>query len=222
MQAPVFDGITRDLGAVSTRRSFMRLFGGAAAMGAVTLVAGGETQAKATRRGRSQGQGQVSAQGKGKKPKITICYQNQTRTVKKKGYQSSYPGATVGACTVPPPPDKTEPVVCTTWILSGGPDPTTPIVVDDDLTMAVNGKTILEDANGQASTHSPVVFAAQVGNELAVGAWDEVPTCRSLSPLWLHCATSGQKRQLFAGNNDGCAAGRAKGYFVNERFTISV
>ena len=126
MQAPIFDGITRELGAVSTRRTFMRLFGGAAAMGAVTLVAGGETQAKS--RGRNQGQ--VSAQGKGKKPKITICYQNQTRTVKKKGYQSAYPGATVGACTVPPPPDKTEPVVCTSWILSGGSDPTTPTRTD--------------------------------------------------------------------------------------------
>ena len=39
MQAPVFDGITRDLGEVSTRRRFFRLLGGAAALGAVAAVA---------------------------------------------------------------------------------------------------------------------------------------------------------------------------------------
>ena len=39
MQAPVFDGIARDLGAVSTRRSFIRLLGGAVALGAVVTVA---------------------------------------------------------------------------------------------------------------------------------------------------------------------------------------
>ena len=39
MKAPVFDTIARDLGTVSTRRSFVRLLGGAAAMGAVVAVA---------------------------------------------------------------------------------------------------------------------------------------------------------------------------------------
>jgi hypothetical protein len=42
MQAPVFDGITRDLGEVSTRRRFFRLLGGAAALGAVAAVAQAE------------------------------------------------------------------------------------------------------------------------------------------------------------------------------------
>ena len=188
-------------------------------MGAVTLAAGGDAEAK--RRGR--GQGQVTAQGKKGNKTITICYQNQTLLVRKKRYQQQYPGATVGPCpTGGGGSTGGGQPACTSWILSGGPDPTTPIAVDDDLTMAVNGKTILEDANGQASTHPPVVFTAQVGNELAVGAWDEIPTCRSLSPLWLHCVATGQKRQLFAGNNDGCASGRKKGYFINERYTISV
>ena len=96
MQAPVFDGITRELGERSSRRSFMRLLGGAAAMGAVTLVG---SDAEAKRRGKNQGQ--VTAQGKkGQSATITICYQKQTLTVKKKGYQATYPGATVGPCPV--------------------------------------------------------------------------------------------------------------------------
>jgi hypothetical protein len=42
MKAPVFDTISRDMGAVSTRRQFLRLVGGAAAMGAVVAVAQAE------------------------------------------------------------------------------------------------------------------------------------------------------------------------------------
>jgi hypothetical protein len=37
-----------------------------------------------------------SAAGKKKKQKISICYQGQTRKVKKKGWQKRYPGATKG------------------------------------------------------------------------------------------------------------------------------
>jgi hypothetical protein len=39
-----------------------------------------------------------SAAGKKKKQKISVCYQGQTRKVKKKGWQKRYPGATKGAC----------------------------------------------------------------------------------------------------------------------------
>jgi hypothetical protein len=38
---------------------------------------------------------------KRKKKKITICNGGQTLTVRKKGWQSHYPGATVGACSGP-------------------------------------------------------------------------------------------------------------------------
>ena len=43
MQAPVFDAIARDMGEGSTRRNFVRLLGGAAAMGAVAVVSRGES-----------------------------------------------------------------------------------------------------------------------------------------------------------------------------------
>jgi hypothetical protein len=213
MQAPVFEEIMRDLGERSSRRGVLRLLGGIAAMSAVALTTSGEADARAKRK--SRGQGAVSAQGK-KGARITICHQTQTLTVKKKGYQSKYPGATVGPC------GGNQQAVCTSWVLSGGPDRTTPIVADDDLQVMVNGSVVFNDGDGKATSVPPVSFTAQVGGSLGVVARDAVPSCRSLSPLWLHCATTGQKRQLFAGNNDGCAPGRTAGTFVSEVFTISV
>ena len=38
MNAPVFDGIARDMGEASSRRTFVRLVGGVAAMGAIAAV----------------------------------------------------------------------------------------------------------------------------------------------------------------------------------------
>jgi hypothetical protein len=98
MQATMFDGISRDLGQSATRRSVFRLLGGAAAMSTgLVLVAQDETQAKNRGKHHGQGREQVSAQGKGKGKKVTICYQNQTRLVKKSKL-GTYPGATRGAC----------------------------------------------------------------------------------------------------------------------------
>ena len=53
MQSPVIDGIARELGAVSTRRSFVHLLGAATAMSAVAVVARGEA-AEAKRKGRKK------------------------------------------------------------------------------------------------------------------------------------------------------------------------
>ena len=46
MKAQAFDGISRDLGQVSTRRSLTRLLGGVAALGAVVIGGRGEAEAK--------------------------------------------------------------------------------------------------------------------------------------------------------------------------------
>jgi hypothetical protein len=220
MKAVAFDGITRELGEVATRRSVFRILGGAA-LSAGLVGAGGESLArgknKSDARGGNQARPQGQAQAEGKKgKKVTICFQNQTRTVKKKGWQQKFPGATLGACAA------TQPVACTSWILSGGPNPVDRIVVDDDLVIDhyVDGGqvyTLFRDRDKQASSLQPIRFKAFVGDTLRIGAYDENPACRSLSPLWLHCATTGQKRQVFAGNNDGCAPGRTAGaYYVDE------
>jgi hypothetical protein len=220
MKAIAFDGMTRDLGEVSTRRSVLRLFSGAAALGAgLGLLTHAESSAKSKGHGtaKSASHGPVRAAGKSKGKKLTICVNGQTRTIPKKQL-ASFPGATRGAC----PTDTQQPAACTSWIISGGADRTTPIAVDDDLQLMVNGVNVLNDTNGMAQTITPVAFTAQLGQSIGVVARDVNPACRSLSPLWLHCATSTQKRQLFAGNTDGCAPGRTAGTFVSEVYTISV
>jgi hypothetical protein len=231
MHGTAFDGITRQLGEVATRRSVFRLLGGAT-LSASLVLGGGESLAKGKGEGRdkkkndargknqAQGQGQISAEGKRGK-KVTICHQNQTRRVKKQDWRQKYEGATLGRCSTTP-----QPADCTSWILSGGPNPGDPIVVDDDLVIDhyVDGGqvyTLFRDRDKQANTLQPIGFKAFVGDTLRITAYDENPACRSLSPLWLHCATTGQKRQVFAGNSDGCAAGRTAGaYFVDEFVTI--
>jgi hypothetical protein len=190
MKARAFDGISREFGVVSTRLGFLRLLGGATALGAVTAVGLGES---------------ASAKRKKKKKCKPTC-NSEERCVK-------------GKCV---PIDRPQPAICTSWIISGGPESTAAISVDDDLRITLNGTPILNDGNKMAGTLPPVSFPAKVGDSLAVTAHDAVPSCRSLSPLWLHCATTGQKRQLFAGNNDGCAPGRTAGDFVNQVYTISL
>src|SRR3954447_23158004 len=98
MKATAFDGITRNLSDVSTRRSFVRLMGGAAAMGAgLVLMTHAESAAKSKQHGKakSQSHGPVRAAGKGKK--LTICVNGTTRTIPKKQL-AQFPGATKGAC----------------------------------------------------------------------------------------------------------------------------
>ena len=53
--------ITRELGAVSTRRRVLRLLGGAAAMGAVAVVSRGEATEAKRKRGKKTGKGQQQA-----------------------------------------------------------------------------------------------------------------------------------------------------------------
>jgi hypothetical protein len=219
MKAMVFDGMARELGDVSTRRGFFRLLGGATAMGAgLVLTHHAESSAKDKSHANAKSQSNEKVRAAGKSKKITICYNGQTRTAPKRDYQQRFPGATKGAC----PAGGQQPAACTSWVISGGPDRTTPISVDDDLQIMVNGVNVLNDTNGMAQAITPVAFSAQVGQSIGVVARDVNPACRSLSPLWLHCATSTQKRQLFAGNNDGCAAGRTAGTFVSEVYTVSV
>ena len=226
MHGTAFDGITRELGEVATRRSVFRLLSGAALSAGFVLGAGGESLAKGKgknkndARGRNQAQGQASAEGK-KGKKVTICFQDKSRQVKKQGWKKKYKGATLGPCPATPG-GPTQPAACTSWILSGGPNQGDSIVVDDDLVIDhyVDGGqvyTLFDDRDKKANTWQPIRFKAFVGDTLRIGAYDENPACRSLSPLWLHCATTGAKRQVFAGNNDGCAPGRTAGaYFVDE------
>ena len=112
--------------------------------------------------------------------------------------------------------------VCRSWIVSGGPQVNTPIAVDDDLQITLNGNPILNNADKMAGNIPPVTFTGNAGDSLGVVATDVYASCRSLSPLWLHCATSGQKRQLTPGQPDGCAPGRTPGVFFSQTFQVKV
>ncbi len=72
------------------------------------------------------------------------------------------------------------------YVLSGGPAPTDPIVVDDDLEIFVDGASVFVDANTVRDTHPPVSFSALRTSRVRVVATD-VQTCASaLGPLTLH------------------------------------
>ena len=238
MKATVFDGITRELGAVSSRRSFFHLLGGAAVVGSgVALLGSDKAQAKGKSHGKARVEGhgngpakeKSAVQAQGKKKTITICYQNQTRTVKKKGYQTKYPGATPGLC--PTTGGTTggstggstqQPAACTNWIISGGPNQSDPIMIDDDgsILNVTTGSFLVIDNNGQAGPINPVVFAGKVGDVLRVRATDW-GGCRSFSPLWVHCLATGQKKQLFTGYN-GSGCNNPKGDFLDMTLSISL
>jgi len=241
MKTMACDGIVHEMSEVSTRRGVFRLLGGAAAMSA-GLVLGGESLAKGKNHGKAKVQGHGQARGKGKGAvqtqgkkgaKITICYQTQTRTVKKKGYQSAYPGATVGPCpVVPPPPDKTgpepqpQPVACTRWLISGGPNQYDPILVDDDLSIFNLSRgsvgLLAPDQDRKALPLPPSApFEANVGETLNIVAYDN-GACRSLGQLWLHCLASGQKRVLFTGYSGNGSCTNGAGTFITEQVTVSL
>jgi hypothetical protein len=103
MKAMTFDGITREMGERSNRRGFLRLLGGATALGAVTAV-GLRESAEAKGKGKGKGKGQDK-----KKSCKNRCHSEQ-RCVKGKcvpidrGEQQQVvcqPGTAAGSVLVP-------------------------------------------------------------------------------------------------------------------------
>lgn len=167
MNTEVFDGIARELGGVSTRRSFVRLLGGAAAVGAGVVLGSDDIAAKKKRKKKKTG-----------------------------GGNNGGTGGTGGGGTTP--------VTCTQLILSGGPNPSDKIVFDDDgsILNTTKGQFILIDNDGRATEHAARFLDASLGDLLRVRVTDW-SGCRSLSPLWVHCAGTGQSKQIFSGYNGG-------------------
>lgn len=238
MNTVAFDGLVQELGSVSTRRSIFRLLGGVAAVGAgLAVTANDESMAKSrgkASRGRGRDNDAVSAQGKGKGKKVTICYQNQTRMVKKSKL-GNYPGATPGACPVVNGGGNSggnsggnngggtqQVVACTDFILSGGPNQTDPIGIDDEGSIhhTQGNKFLLSDNNGMASEHSPIIFKGKIGDTLRVRA-EDLGGCRSFSPLWVHCLGTGQKKQIFTGYR-GAHCLYPKGEFLDTILTVEL
>jgi len=83
------------------------------------------------------------------------------------------------------------------YTLSGGKDPRTPIVADDDLSLFLNGVLIFSDEDAIASNDdrfvrwegTPITFHARPGDRLRIVLVDRVPGEWNLGPLYLHGAT---------------------------------
>ena len=96
MKAPVFDGISRDLGQVSTRRSIFRLFGSAAAVGTVAVVGRGEADAKRKKPKKKKktckpgtSQGSVSVPATGATVTTPVLKQGQRYRLRASGFWST-------------------------------------------------------------------------------------------------------------------------------------
>jgi hypothetical protein len=108
------------------------------------------------------------------------------------------------------------------YILSGGPNATTPLNVDDDLRVELNDQIVFNDTNGLAGDVAPISFRAQPGDTLRVVATNVVPPCVRLSPLTLHRTDNGQTQVLDADGFAHSCAGHTPGIFYNQTFTIAL
>ena len=112
-----------------------------------------------------------------------------------------------------------------TYTLSGGTLPGIPLVVDDDLEVKVNGKTVFVDDDGYSTLDAratwkgtPITFSASPGDVLQIIATNPGGADIELSPLYLH--VNGQSLKLSSGvplrKSDDV------GEFFSESFTISI
>ena len=109
---------------------------------------------------------------------------------------------------------------CRKWILSGGPDPTEEIVVDDDLKVLRNGQIVFEDADGDSGDHDPIHFSARKGAKLRIVAFDAQALCHELGPLYLHCEGKGRLRRKLTDGVPYTCPNEAVGEFFNKTFTV--
>lgn len=110
------------------------------------------------------------------------------------------------------------------YTLSGGSSPETPLMVDDDLEVKVNGENVFIDDDGYTTLDGrgswkgdPVTFLALPGDELEIIATNSGGKEIELSELYLHAG--GESVQL----SGGVQKGESDVYeFFSERFTISI
>jgi hypothetical protein len=107
-------------------------------------------------------------------------------------------------------------------VLSGGPDPTDPLWVDDDLSVFLNTKAILVDDNEHSDEDlGTVSFTAKNRARLRVVARDVHTGCRSRSPLYLHSTSDGTSHRLAPEINE-CTGKPAPAVFYDKTFDITL
>jgi hypothetical protein len=117
------------------------------------------------------------------------------------------------------------------YILSGGPNPTDEIVVDDDLRILQNGKSLFVDDDRVASTEKrgkqaaryqgqPIILVVDAKAKLRITATDCCASDAILGDLWLH-RHDGAKRKL----NDKIVQGSVEKLphvFFDEEFDLGI
>jgi hypothetical protein len=107
-------------------------------------------------------------------------------------------------------------------VLSGGPDPTDPLWVDDDLSVFLNTNALLVDDNEHSDEDlGTVSFTARNRDRLRVVARDVHSGCRLRSPLYLHSTTDGTLHHLAPEIND-CTGKPAPAVFYDKTFDITL
>lgn len=111
------------------------------------------------------------------------------------------------------------------YTISASPSPETPLVVDDDLEVKVNGETVFIDDDGYTTLDGrgswkgdPITFTALPGDELEIIATNPGGGEIELSPLYLHAGDESVKLSDGVPN----APGGDLYEFFRERFTISI
>jgi hypothetical protein len=113
-------------------------------------------------------------------------------------------------------------------VLSGGPSPSDPIAVDDDLQVRLGSAStesdgpIIDDVDGAATWHQPVTFRARNGDELLVTAQDVFPPCRGLSPLYLHRIPDGAIQVLSPVGVEPACLDEPPGDFATATYRIAL
>ena len=124
-----------------------------------------------------------------------------------------------------PPPGTGD---CASAVLSGGPGGTENVDVDDDLQIFVNGTSVFVDDDEFASAHPPIsVGPVSNGDQIRVVASDSeiFGGNRFLSPLYLHCPSTGAVQTLDANGHppDCCYAPVPGGVvFYDQTFTVAL
>ena len=123
----------------------------------------------------------------------------------------------------PPPPGG-----CPNAVLAGGPNATDPVCVDDDLEVRLNGSTVFVDDDEFATCNPPISLGSvDNGDQLRVIASDSsiFGGNRFLSPLHLHCPSTGAQQTLDADGHPAecCFAPQPGGVvFYDQTFTVSL
>ncbi|MEM6925886.1 MAG: choice-of-anchor D domain-containing protein [Myxococcota bacterium] len=119
----------------------------------------------------------------------------------------------------------------TRFVISGGPSPSDPFTIDDDVRIEVDGVTVFEDANTLLDTHAPVAFDAFRSSEIRIVLTDQQFCKAESDALILHAQLGGEQPLnpeicVSACENDPCFDpvfdGPWPSVYLDERYIIAI